>query len=82
MFSGLNPAIGFLRSELLGEQREGIENYCHGPIIIRDENANLDTLIMELRGHIEEHSDIPKEKDVVFVWGENEKRVITGAHPV
>lgn len=72
-------ADGFLRSELLGEQSEGIENYCHVPIIIRDENANLDTLIMKLRGHIDEHSDIPIEKDVVFVWGENEKRVITGA---
>jgi hypothetical protein len=72
-------ADGFLRSELFCLQSDGIENFCHLPIILRDENANLGTLIQKLRGNSEIDSDIPIEKDVVIVWTAEQKRIITGA---
>ena len=72
-------ADGFLRSELLCKQCEGIDNYCHDPIVIRDENTNLDTLIKLLRANNEINSDTPIEKDVVIVWTAGHKRIITGA---
>jgi hypothetical protein len=72
-------ADGFLRSELLCKQCEGIQYYCHDPIVIRDENANLDTLIKLLRANNEINSDSPIEKDVVIVWTADHKRIITGA---
>jgi len=72
-------ADGFLRSELFCQQCEGIEKYCHIPIILRDENANLGQLIKKIRINSDIHSDTPIEKDVVFVWGKEQKRIITGA---
>lgn len=72
-------ADGFLRSELFCKKCEGIEFYCHTPIILRDENANLGTLIQKLRDNNEIHSDTPIEKDVVIVWTADHKRIITGA---
>jgi hypothetical protein len=72
-------ADGFLRSDLIYKQGEGIKKYCHVPIIIRDENANLGNLLKKIRNNIDIYSDKPIEKDVVFIWGKEEKRIITGA---
>jgi metal transporter CNNM len=68
-----------LRSELFCKQCEGIAQYCHDPIIVRDENANLRTLIKKLRGKYEMDSETPIEQDVVIIWGAERKRIITGA---
>jgi len=72
-------ADGFLRAELFCRECEGIETYCHVPIVLRDEHANLGTLIHKLRINNEINSDSPIEKDVVIVWTANHKRIITGA---
>jgi len=72
-------ADGFLRSELICEQDACIEDFCHVPIVLKDENTNLGMLIKELRGSNEVNSDAPIEKDVGFVWTEGHKRIITGA---
>ena len=72
-------ADGFLRSDLIYKQGEGIKKYCHVPIIIWDENANLGTLLKKIRNNIDINSDTPIEKDVAFVWGKKQKRIITGA---
>ena len=72
-------ADGFLRSELYGNENEGIEKYCHVPIVLKDENANLGTLIHKLRRNNDINSDAPIEKDVVIVWTADHKRIITGA---
>jgi len=71
--------IFLLFQQALCKQCEGIDFYCHDPIVIRDENANLDTLIKLLRANHEINSDTPIEKDVVIVWTANYKRIITGA---
>ena len=72
-------ADGFIRSELFCSQCEGLEKYCHVPLIIRDENSNLDLLIKQLRSETDINSDTPIEKDIVLFWGVNNKRIITGA---
>jgi len=72
-------ADGFLRSELFCKHCEGIERFCHPPIILRDERANLGTLIKKLRRMNDLDSDTPIENDVVIIWGPDIKRIITGA---
>ena len=72
-------ADGFLRSELYDHRHNGIEKYCHAPLIIRNETSNLDMLIKDLKGGTDINSDAPIEKDIVLFWGRNEKRIITGA---
>ena len=72
-------ADGFLRSEFYDHRPNGIEKYCHIPLILRNETSNLDRLIKDLKGGTDINSDAPIEKDIVLFWGKNEKRIITGA---
>ena len=72
-------ADGFIRSELFCKQCEGIESYCHIPLIIQDQNSNLGDIIQGLRSKLDNDSDKPIEKDLALIWGENSKRIITGA---
>jgi len=72
-------ADGFIRAELFCSRCEGIEKYCHVPFIIRDEKSNLGTLIKKLKSKTDINSDTPIEKDIVLVWGVDNKRIITGA---
>ena len=72
-------ADGFTRSELFSRRSEGIEKYCHVPLIIRDEKTNLGILIKNLRDKFHIDSDSPIEKDIVLIWGIEYKGIITGA---
>jgi hypothetical protein len=72
-------ADGFIRSEILSHSFEGIESYCHTPIVINDENTNLGELIKSLKSKTDTHSDLPIETDVVLFWTKDVKRIITGA---
>lgn len=69
----------FIRSELFCKQCNGIEKYCHVPLIIKDENSNLGEIIRGLKNKSDIHSDKPIEKDIVLLWVKDTKRIITGA---
>lgn len=69
----------FIRSELFCNESKGIENYCHQPLIVRDENSNLATIIKKLKIQIDISSDVPLEKDIVILWNDGYRRIITGA---
>jgi CBS domain containing-hemolysin-like protein len=73
-------ADGFLRSSLLTEEGyEPIQNFCHVPLVIKDENINLGKIIKMLKTGIERHSDSPIDIDVILFWTAENKRIITGA---
>ncbi len=72
-------ADGFTRSELFSKRSEGIEKYCHVPLVIRDEKTNLGILIKNLRDKSHIDSDSPIKKDMVLIWGIESKRIVTGA---
>ena len=72
-------ADGFLRSNLLSEGHSPIENFCHDPLVIRDENVNLGKIIKMLKSRVDKHSDSPIDLDVVLFWADGNKRIITGA---
>ncbi len=70
---------GFIRSALFCDECEGIEKYCHVPLIIREEDSNLGEIIKGLKHKIDIDSDDPIEKDIVLLWGSKNKRIFTGA---
>ena len=53
--------------------------YCHRPIVIEDPEKPLGMVMADLREGMEESSDEVIAKDVVLLWTESNKRVITGA---
>jgi len=53
--------------------------YCHRPIVIENPAKPLGMVMADLREGMEESSDEVIAKDVVLLWTESNKRVITGA---
>ncbi len=72
-------ADGFVRSSILLDRPQGIESFCHAPLIIKDENTNLGIIIKMLKRDIERQSDTPIDLDVVLFWAAENKRILTGA---
>jgi len=72
-------ADGFIRSQLFSEHRKAIDNYIHVPLIVRKGDTNLGAIIKEFISKTDIHSGEPVEKDIVLFWGEESKRIITGA---
>jgi metal transporter CNNM len=69
----------FIRSELFCNGCEGIEKFCHQPLILRDDDSNLGMMIKKLKAKININSDLPIEKDLFLFWQTENKRIITGA---
>jgi len=42
----------FIRSELFCKECNGIEKYCHSPLIVQDDNSNLATIIKKMKTKI------------------------------
>ncbi len=72
-------ADGFLRSMLLDQESTDIQDYCHLPIVYNDIDITLGASIEKLREDIHDHSDMPLKKDVVLIWTQDSKKIITGA---
>lgn len=74
-------ADGALRAALFDTEKPfDIYDYCHRPLIVRDEKLTLGDVIWHLKAQesLDAHHDGTIDVDVVLVWGEN-PRIITGA---
>ncbi len=72
-------ADGFLRSALLKKQSIDPLIFCHKPIITNNPEERLGNVIQKLEYKPEHINDNVVDNDVIILWGENEKRIITGA---
>jgi len=72
-------ADGFIRSALFCKNCEGIEKFCHNPIIVEDKTMNLGETVKFFSSSAGKESDLPVEKDIVLVWTDSTKKIITGA---
>ncbi len=72
-------ADGFLRNVLSDAGSADAYRYCHRPIIITDSEQPLGHIIGDLRQGMEIQSDAAIAKDIVLLWTDDEKRVITGS---
>ena len=69
----------FLRDAFFESSAVNPVGYCHRPIIVRDSSQALGNVLSQLKECQHCHPDDIIERDVVLIWGEQEKRVITGA---
>lgn len=73
-------ADGFIRAVLMLERHENsIEDFCHFPLVIKDESTNLGIILKVLKRDVEKNSETPIDLDVVLYWTESDRRIITGA---
>lgn len=77
----LLDADGALRAALFDTDKPfDIYDYCHRPLIVKDENLTLGDVIWHLKAQesLDAHHDGTIDIDAVLVWGEH-PRIITGA---
>lgn len=69
----------FLRDVLFGENPVNPISYCHRPIIVTNLKLPLGSVLCQLKEcpHCSRGDII--DRDIVLIWGNKEKRVITGA---
>lgn len=72
-------ADGFLRAALLGTSELDPYDYCHRPLIVRDENVQLGEILSRFQVDPEHPGDDVIDDDVVLVWTDAERRLLTGA---
>ncbi len=74
-------ADGYLRSNLLDETPVDPYQFCHRPVIIEDSEATLGRAMAILK-HAQQ-ADLDEDEvidhDVILIWSDEQKRVITGA---
>ncbi len=72
-------ADAYLRMVLADSGPVDAYHYCHRPILIEDPERPLGFIIADLRKGMEQSSDQAIAKDVVLLWTEQTRRIVTGA---
>lgn len=68
----------FIRDALFNQEYFQPTQYCHRPIIVRDEEISLGQLITRFKVKPEHSEDDVIDRDIILIWHE-EKKVITGS---
>ena len=72
-------ADAYLRAVLVDSEQIDGYDYCHRPIVIDDPQRPLGFVISDLKHGMAESNDEAISKDVVLLWTDENKRVVTGA---
>lgn len=72
-------ADGYMRSVISAKGRQDIHSFCHPPLLIEDFDTDLATLLNLFRGDLRRSEDIPIQHDIALLWGDKQKKIITGA---
>lgn len=72
-------ADAYLRAVMTDAATIDAYSYCHRPIIATDLSSPLGHIIERLREGIDVDSDAAIDKDIVLLWTDDVKKVITGA---
>ena len=70
---------GFLRDALFQKTEMIPRRYCHRPIIVKDTQLPLGSVLSRLKSYSPRAGKDVIDRDIILVWGDAEKRVITGA---
>jgi hypothetical protein len=72
-------ADGFLRAALLKKGELDPLMFCHKPVVITDPKLQLGSVLRKLKVYSEKHDDDVVDRDIILVWFESTKKIITGA---
>ena len=72
-------ANAFLRDVLFEPEVPHPNDYWHKPIVVTDPQQKLGELLTKLQVDAEHHDDDVIDNDVILLWSEQDKRIITGS---
>ncbi len=70
---------GFLRDVLFENAKIVPYGYCHRPIVVKDTRLPLGNVLSRLKSQSQRTGKDVIDRDIILVWGKEEKRVIPGA---
>ena len=69
----------YLYSHYATDEEVNPYDYCHRPVVIKEPNATLDSVLDQFVVEAEHREDVIIDRDVIIYWGEGGKRIVTGA---
>ena len=72
-------ADAYLRAVMLDDGPKDAYAHCHRPIIVDDPNSPLGHIIARLKSGMDTDNDAAIDKDIVLLWTDDMKKIITGA---
>ncbi len=72
-------ADGFLRAALFAHPALNPYDFCHRPVIVSDPDTRLGDAIQRLKASPHKPHDHIIDRDIILIWTDQVKRVITGA---
>ncbi len=72
-------ADGFLRAAYFSDQPPDPYPFCHRPLVVDDPGVPLGQLIRRLRVEPEQAGDDVVDHDLMLLWCDAERRIVTGA---
>lgn len=69
----------YLREVLSDVKKVDPYSHCHRPVVIEDPRKPLGHIILALKRGLSAKSDAAIDKDIVLLWAQKNRRVITGA---
>jgi len=72
-------ADAYLRAIIFDKKPIDGYRYCHRPILVTNPRTPLGDIILELKHDFDTSSNEVIDRDIVLLWTDGEKRVITGA---
>ena len=72
-------ADSFLRAAFFEKKTFTPVEFCHRPIIISDSNTPLGEVIAHLKVHPEHAEDDVVDEDIILLWTDKQKKIITGS---
>lgn len=72
-------ADNYLRCEYATGETPALAEFCQEPIVVRDPNTSLDSILHELVVEPDRVDDRVLDREVVLYWGDRTKRIVTGA---
>ena len=69
----------FLREALFGSDNFNPKKFCHRPLIVRNANLPLGQVLGKLTVRPDKPGDDVVDEDLILIWTETERRIITGS---
>jgi metal transporter CNNM len=69
----------FIREAIFRSETFNPHYYCHRPIIVRNGQERLGEIIPHLKVHPERSDDDVIDEDIILLWENEERRIITGS---
>ena len=72
-------AEAFIFAHFAGRKDLDVYRFAHRPVVVSDPDATVESALDQFVVDAEDKDDRVIDRDVILYWGENDRRILTGA---